>query len=39
MRADGKADLYSGLGDIAEGRVVIDYPFSGYGGILQTGEG
>jgi hypothetical protein len=35
MRADGKANLYSGLGDVAEGRVVIDYPFDGYGKILQ----
>jgi hypothetical protein len=33
MREDGKADLYSGLGDIAQGRVVIDYPFAGYGNI------
>ena len=27
MRPDGKADLYSGLGDVAEGRIVIDAPF------------
>ncbi len=27
-RSDGKADLYGGLGDIEEGRIVIDYPFS-----------
>ena len=27
MRADGRADLYSGLGDVAEGRIVIDAPF------------
>ena len=27
MRPDGKADLYSGLGDVAEGRIVIDPPF------------
>lgn len=27
-RGDGKADLYGGLGDTEEGRVVIDYPFS-----------
>lgn len=27
MRDDGKADLYSGLGDVEEGRAVIDYPF------------
>ncbi|GHV31484.1 hypothetical protein AGMMS4952_20340 [Spirochaetia bacterium] len=37
MRNDGKADLYSGLGDIAEGRMVIDYPFAGYGQIVQRG--
>ena len=33
MREDGKADLYGGLGDVAEGRVVIPYPFNGYGKI------
>lgn len=27
MREDGKADLYSGLGDVAEGRITIDAPF------------
>ena len=27
MRPDGKADLYSGLGDVAQGRIVIDAPF------------
>ena len=27
MRKDGKADLYSGLGDVAEGRITIDAPF------------
>lgn len=27
VRGDGKADLYGGLGDTAEGRIVIDYPF------------
>lgn len=27
MRPDGKADLYSGLGDVAQGRIVIDSPF------------
>lgn len=27
MRKDGKADLYGGLGDTGEGRIVIDYPF------------
>ena len=27
MRGDGKADLYSGLGDVAQGRIVIDAPF------------
>ena len=29
MRADGYADLYSGLGDVAQGRIVIDPPFGG----------
>lgn len=27
MREDGKADLCSGLGDMAEGRITIDVPF------------
>lgn len=26
-RADGRVDLYSGLGDVCEGRIVIDAPF------------
>lgn len=34
MREDGKADLYSGIGDCEVGRVTIDYPFSGYGYII-----
>jgi len=34
LRAGGKADLYSGLGDTAEGRVVIDNPFAGFGQIV-----
>ncbi|REE69558.1 uncharacterized protein DUF1861 [Paenibacillus taihuensis] len=34
MRADGKADLYSGIGDCEAGRIVIDYPFEGYGSIV-----
>jgi hypothetical protein len=34
MRPDGKADLYGGLGDTAEGRVVIDYPFEEFGKII-----
>lgn len=33
MRSDGMADLYSGLGDVCEGRTVIDYPFKGFGKI------
>ena len=28
MREDGRADLYGGMGDVQEGRIVIDYPFS-----------
>lgn len=35
MREDGKADLYSGIGDAEEGRIVIDYPFEGYGRIVK----
>lgn len=34
MRDDGKCDLYSGVGDACTGRVVIDYPFEGYGRIV-----
>lgn len=34
MRSDGKCDLYSGIGDTAEGRIVIDYPFEGFGAIV-----
>lgn len=34
MREDGKADLYSGIGDCQVGRIVIDYPFEGYGKIM-----
>ena len=33
MRPDGKADLYSGLGDIFVGRAVIANPFEGYGNV------
>ncbi len=32
---DGKADLYSGIGNCEAGRVAIDYPFEGYGGIIK----
>lgn len=35
MRPDGKVDLYSGIGDTEEGRVTIDYPFEGYGDIVE----
>jgi len=34
MREDGKADLYSGLGDTMQGRAVIRYPFDGFGKIV-----
>ena len=34
VRPDGKADLYSGVCDAAEGRITIDDPFAGYGGIV-----
>lgn len=36
MREDGKADLYSGVGDTREGRLVIDYPFEGHGVIADN---
>lgn len=35
MREDGMADLYSGIGDCAEGRIVIPYPFEGHGRIVE----
>ena len=34
MREDGKADLYGGLGDTMEGRIIIDNPFEGFGKIM-----
>lgn len=34
MRPDGKADLYSGIGDAEEGRITIDYPFAPHGSIV-----
>lgn len=34
MREDGKVDLYSGIGDTEVGRIIIDYPFEGYGKII-----
>ncbi|HBC87674.1 MAG TPA: hypothetical protein DCZ94_12015 [Lentisphaeria bacterium] len=34
MRKDGKADLYSGIGDVEVGRITIDYPFAGHGKIV-----
>lgn len=34
LRADGKVDLYSGIGDVEAGRIVIDNPFEGYGEII-----
>ncbi|MDF2921446.1 MAG: hypothetical protein K0R57_360 [Paenibacillaceae bacterium] len=37
MREDGKADLYSGIGDTEVGRIVIDYPFEGWGPIMDFG--
>ncbi|KAG5510360.1 hypothetical protein JKF63_07689 [Porcisia hertigi] len=38
MRQDGKYDLYSGVGDTREGRMVIDYPFEGHGSIVDNLE-
>lgn len=35
MREDGRADLYSGIGDCEVGRIVIDYPFEGFGKIFR----
>ena len=39
MRDDGKVNLYSGIGDCEEGRVVIDDPFAEEGGILACSDG
>lgn len=33
-RADGRVDLYSGLGDTAAGRITIDNPFAAFGSIV-----
>ncbi|MDO3408646.1 DUF1861 family protein [Saccharibacillus sp. CPCC 101409] len=38
MRPDGKADLYSGVGDCRAGRITIDYPFAGHGEIVSIGK-
>lgn len=35
-RPDGMVDLYSGIGDCEEGRIVIDDPFKEYGRIVTT---
>ncbi len=35
MQPNGRADLYSGVGDTCCGRLVIDYPFEGYGNIVE----
>ncbi|EPY31965.1 hypothetical protein STCU_03058 [Strigomonas culicis] len=35
-REDGKWDLYSGVGDVGQGRITIDYPFEGYGSIVSN---
>ena len=33
IREDNKADLYAGVGDTCEGRLVIENPFAGHGGV------
>lgn len=35
MRSNNTVDLYSGVGDTYCGRLVIDYPFEGYGNIVE----
>lgn len=35
LRPDGKADLYSGIGDAEAGRITIDNPFEGHGRIVK----
>ncbi len=32
----GNCDLYSGIGDVEEGKVRIPYPFEGYGAIKRA---
>jgi hypothetical protein len=39
IRKDGKTELYAGLGDCMEGRMVIDYPFEGEGAIADKALG
>ncbi|QNK59557.1 DUF1861 family protein [Paenibacillus sp. PAMC21692] len=34
LREDGRCDLYAGIGDTEAGRIVIDYPFEGYGRMI-----
>lgn len=36
IREDGKADLYSGIGDCQEGRIVIENPFVSHGRIQRV---
>ncbi|MDR2376681.1 MAG: DUF1861 family protein [Treponema sp.] len=38
IRKDGATELYSGLGDCMEGRLVIDYPFEGEGNIAAAAQ-
>ncbi len=38
MREDGKCELYGGCGDTHEGRLTIDYPFEGFGEIVEYGR-
>lgn len=35
VRPDGKCDLYSGVGDVGEGRITIDYPFPHHGPVVE----
>ena len=36
MREDGFADLYSGVGDVTEGRITIENPFTAHGALKTT---
>ena len=38
LREDGRVNLYSGIGDTAEGRIVVDYPFSRPVACADTGK-
>ena len=38
MEKDGKVNLYSGIGDCEEGRILIENPFANFGNIVSLLE-